>query len=38
MKRRLSLGVRCDDSAYKITTPIFKRTNKETLKFLIFSD
>lgn len=36
--RRLSLGVRRDDSAYKITTPIFKGTNEETLEFLSFSD
>ena len=36
--RRLSLGVRRDDSAYKITTPIFKGTNEETLEFLNFSD
>lgn len=36
--RRLSLGVRRVDSAYKITTPIFKGTNEETLEFLKFSD
>lgn len=36
--RRLSLGVRRVDSAYKITTMIFKGTNEETLKFLKFSD
>ena len=36
--RRLSLGVRHENSAYKITTPIFKGTNEETLEFLDFSD
>lgn len=36
--RRLSLGVRRVDSAYKITTPIFKGTNEQTLKFLEFTD
>lgn len=36
--RRLSLGVRRVDSAYKITTMIFKGTNEETLEFLKFSD
>ena len=36
--RRLSLGVRRVDSAYKITSMIFKGTNEETLEFLKFSD
>lgn len=36
--RRLSLGVRRADSAYKITSMIFKGTNEETLEFLKFSD
>lgn len=36
--RRLSLGVRRVDSAYKITTPIFKGTNEQTIKFLEFTD
>ena len=36
--RRLSLGVRRVNSAYDITTQIFKGTNSETLEFLKFSD
>ena len=36
--RRLSLGVRRNNSAYNITSQIFKGTNEETLEFLNFSD
>ena len=36
--RRLSLGVRRESSAYRITTQIFKGTNEETLRFLELSD